>query len=385
MTLLLNNLEIDGFRGLNELNLKQLGRVNLLVGKNNSGKTRVLEALRILGDNGSPDIFHQIAKERHELDADTPNRRATGNLRGNFLSHFFENHTLPLWEEGFGIGEKTNYYLMVGALAFTKEEKEDDEGNLITHKNVVSRTEAEKVSAEGGDVSYEIHCIQQRFPNSTRTRVLAEKSQENDDLIFRRSQGLWSIAPQRQSTSTLYAPASFVNHVDLAQLWDRIMLTDKQEDVLRTMILIDDSITGVGFIGDGSSRHPILGIKNQSHPISLGSLGDGVHRAFQLALNIVNAQNGFLLIDEFENGLHYTTQRRIWDLVFILAHNLNIQVFATTHSSDCIAAFAEAATNHPELGCAYHLGQSIIDGKTIATRYEEARLKELVDMGRDIR
>lgn len=46
-----------------------------------------------------------------------------------------------------------------------------------------------------------------------------------------------------------------------------------------------------------------------------------------------------MLIDEFENGLHYTVQDRLWEIVFKLATDLNIQVFATTHSNDCIASF----------------------------------------------
>ncbi|TAH07269.1 MAG: ATP-binding protein, partial [Runella slithyformis] len=60
-----------------------------------------------------------------------------------------------------------------------------------------------------------------------------------------------------------------------------------------------------------------------------------------IILAMVNCQNGYLLIDEFDNGLHVSVQKQLWEIVFELANRLNIQVFATTHSYDCIDAFSE--------------------------------------------
>ncbi|RKZ79523.1 MAG: hypothetical protein DRR19_24870 [Candidatus Parabeggiatoa sp. nov. 1] len=55
-------------------------------------------------------------------------------------------------------------------------------------------------------------------------------------------------------------------------------------------------------------------------------------RTLQLVLSMLQAKGGFLLIDEFENGLHYAVQPQ-------LSTESNIQVFATTHSWDCVRAF----------------------------------------------
>ena len=68
-----------------------------------------------------------------------------------------------------------------------------------------------------------------------------------------------------------------------------------------------------------------------------------MQRLFGIALALVNARNGILLIDEIENGIHYSVQPDMWHLIFRVAHQLNIQVFATTHSWDCIEAFQKAA------------------------------------------
>jgi AAA15 family ATPase/GTPase len=71
-------------------------------------------------------------------------------------------------------------------------------------------------------------------------------------------------------------------------------------------------------------------------------------RTLGIALALVNAKDGLLLIDEFENGLYYTIQPDIWKLIFRIARRLNIQVFATTHSWDCIEAFQVAASSIAE-------------------------------------
>ena len=72
----------------------------------------------------------------------------------------------------------------------------------------------------------------------------------------------------------------------------------------------------------------------------LKSMGDGLSRVLQMTLALVSAKDGILLVDEFENGLHWTVQPKLWQLVFRLAKRLNVQVFATTHSQDCVKAFS---------------------------------------------
>lgn len=72
-------------------------------------------------------------------------------------------------------------------------------------------------------------------------------------------------------------------------------------------------------------------------------MGDGMTRMLHLVLALVNARDGMLLIDEVENGIHYSVQPDLWRLVFQVARRLNVQVFATSHSLDCVQAFQRAA------------------------------------------
>ena len=72
-------------------------------------------------------------------------------------------------------------------------------------------------------------------------------------------------------------------------------------------------------------------------------MGEGMNRMFGIALALVNAKDGMLLIDEVDTGLHYSVLPDLWKLIFEVAHRLNVQVFATSHSWDCIQAFQQAA------------------------------------------
>ena len=114
-----------------------------------------------------------------------------------------------------------------------------------------------------------------------------------------------------------------------------------------------------------------------SRPVPLRSFGDGMARIFAIVLSLVNAEDGILLIDEFENGLHHTVQLDAWRMIFRLARDLDVQVFATSHSWDAVETFQQAAAEAPEDGALLRLtrrGDDIVptvfteDELAIATR-----------------
>jgi AAA15 family ATPase/GTPase len=77
--------------------------------------------------------------------------------------------------------------------------------------------------------------------------------------------------------------------------------------------------------------------------VPMGSMGDGIWRMLEITLAMVNIPGGTLLIDEIDTGLHFSVMLDLWRLIFRTAEKLDIQVFATTHSSDCWKSLAEVA------------------------------------------
>ena len=131
---------------------------------------------------------------------------------------------------------------------------------------------------------------------------------------------------------------------EIMERWDAIALTDEEDRVVNALqpILGDQSIR-ISIIGDERHHRRVLAkLGAQPFPVPLKSLGDGVLRLFGVALALANSRDGFLLIDEAENGIHHSVQRDYWRMVLLAAHANNVQVIATTHSFDCVRGFAQA-------------------------------------------
>ncbi len=168
-------------------------------------------------------------------------------------------------------------------------------------------------------------------------------------------------------------------------------VTDDEKRAVEALRLIFGStVKRVAVIGDErgprsrNGRRAVVRIAGQERPVPLRSLGDGAVRLFGVALALANSQGGFLLIDEAENGIHYSVQRDFWRMVLLTAHENNVQVFATTHSWDCAAGFAQAAVEAE--GAAGALVRLDSDDEDIrAVEYSEEDLQVAAEQGIEVR
>ncbi len=125
-------------------------------------------------------------------------------------------------------------------------------------------------------------------------------------------------------------------------MWDAIDLTPKENKIIEALKIIDSNLERISFSSSNNANLIRLKLKNIESPIPLSSMGDGMYRILTLAMSLVTAEDGVLLVDEIETGLHYEAQTDMWRLILETAKELNVQVFATTLCWDCIAAFQEA-------------------------------------------
>ena len=114
-------------------------------------------------------------------------------------------------------------------------------------------------------------------------------------------------------------------------------------------------------------------VKGFEYQVPLRSLGDGAMRAYAVALALAKSSDGFLLIDEAENGIHHSIQAKFWNMVLQTAERNNVQVIATTHSWDCVTGFAKAASELEDVeGVLYRIQRS---GERLrAVEYSESEL-----------
>ena len=125
-------------------------------------------------------------------------------------------------------------------------------------------------------------------------------------------------------------------------------------------------------------------LKSHRRPVPLRSLGDGAMRMFGIALALANSRDGFLLIDEAENGIHHGLQRDFWRMVLQTAQANNVQVLATTHSWDCVVGFARAVLECEDIEGALARVERY-DGKLRAVMYSERNLRVAAEQNIEVR
>ena len=149
-----------------------------------------------------------------------------------------------------------------------------------------------------------------------------------------------------------------------------------------------ERVRGVAVVGEnhrprGYGR-TIVRLEGHSHPVPLKSLGDGAVRLFGVALALANSRNGFLVIDEAENGIHHSIQKAFWRMVLRTAQANNVQVLATTHSFDCVRGFAAASDEAEEIECAL-VRVVRRNGETWAVEYSEENLSVAAEQDIEVR
>ena len=390
---MLNSLEIKNFRILEDFKVSKLGRVNLIVGKNNSGKSSVLEALRIYAGNAHPGLLEQIAAGHDETYRLKENEQIESDIQLPF-EDLFTGRQFPQ-DEALAIS--------IGELASGDDALRIEHGFLIEEEVVVKN--------ESG----EIEIVE------TRTRLRRISNPSHDDSSSEAiSHALFVTKGGRsfphirldQSRSPRYRsrietsgtlpcsviPTPFIPVDELADEWDKIALTEHEEVVKQALRIITPEFENLTFVrNDEDNRYPRqrfsrlakVKMSDSPHPVPLNSLGDGMLRVLQLVLKVFPAKGGFLLIDEFENGLHFSIQEKVWELLFEMAQKLDIQIFATTHSWDCIESFAKAAIARKDVeGVLFRVGRSVKEsnrGKVIATVFDEDALYNITQADVEVR
>lgn len=316
------SIQIKGFKCLNDLEVKSFAPINLIAGDNNVGKSSLLEALYVFATGGNMGVMKQIACERmgYPLEVDTNEEE---KLRQSLMLSFFKDMKFEL-DKGIIFYSSNGQCLRLDLAYACTEEVRSEKGSLIKTYYV---TEDEKVPNEKVHVKRGIYI---RFEDSENFYPL-------DGYIHQFKNRV------RDENVQFIRPSFFAKELN-ARLWNNISLTGFEKYVIETMQIIDPEIENLAFIEDLNDtriRIPYVTYKNKSGRYPLSIMGDGVNRMLSLVLGIVNSQNGICLIDEIENGIYYQHQPALWKMIESLSKELNVQVFATTHSLDSVRGFVE--------------------------------------------
>ncbi len=351
---MLRNLKLEKYRSFDEYELSDLSRVNLLVGRNDCGKTSILEAIHFLVSRGDPEVLAKCADRRGE-GTDVAPRIAIPSLAevglrsrqtGPSIARFFPGHR-------FGPGEAFHI-----------------SGEGCGHVSVHVRLNDEGPPPLDG---MDPPALQLQIRSSTLNKTFVVPVTETGYMVnyrHERYRGPWfdkaSSPPPVQ-----FVTLDSLDGEALREAWDTALKEARETEAIEAVRLLHEDLESIVVLTSdasrtGSGRAGILlgfgGADRRRERVPLGSHGDGMHRLLALSLALIQAADGFLLIDEIDTGLHWTVLEDMWRLVIETARKSSMQVFATTHSYDCIRGLSSLVESHPDLAgevSIHKIGRSI--------------------------
>jgi hypothetical protein len=338
----LESLRIQNFRTFQDLTIDRLGRVNLIVGKNNVGKTSLLEALSVWAHDGQFAVIWKLLSDHDE----THGRRGANSSLKSTSGKAVVEAVSRLFHDG---QDETTQFASIGP--------SDTEWGTLA----IQILQGEEFSS--APVERPVNPKQGPVLRSTRdSEVVGD---------YPLTEG-WESLTKITTSDVVEEDVSHIRSGGLSRenrllYWDEIIQGIAEDRVYEALRIVEDRIMDVRFVGNGEEgRIPIVRLSSLSSRVPLRSLGEGVRRSFDLALSIERSADGIMLVDEFENGLHYSIQPELWRMIFETAQELDVQVFATTHSYDCVQAFQQVAEDYSEEGMLIQLRRKRNDPENIA-------------------
>ncbi len=337
---MLTSLHIQGYRGFADYRIEGLTRVNLFVGGNNSGKTSILEATETLLGRGSIPVVISGPMRREEGIFDRDRDPEVIELNHLFLGR---PTSLPVTFTVAG----TN-----GALQKVEVSLGTNLGENDGNEGVLAEFRPRRRSVIRKDEGTPI-VLSTRFLESDQAEPIKETASVDELVVFLTHMRMSQVVTGRLDTPlrapVVFVPTSGLTSLNLAERWNTLALTPQEDLVIGALRVIEPHVERVAFLQDPAKLPRIvLKLQGSSARVPLGSMGEGMRRMLALAIGLGTSADGCLLIDELDTGLHYTAMQRMWKLVVESAKRFNVQVFATTHSLDCIRAFAAFAEESPE-------------------------------------
>jgi len=312
----IKNIEIKNFKCFDNFKAEGFGRVNLIGGKNNVGKTAFMEACYLSQSKDTPTLYSKL------LEIDT-HRNIVNNLLENTsrekslqelimrninLSIYIEQTVLnPIYQtnnEGKEI-HVADDELPCGLVEIKKDNKKGTI-DIYTKFSLCDFYQDWDYSSHSYSYSKLIDIL----------NINLEKANYQFSLNF--------ISPYSNSNQ------------ELENIIGQSKLDNKYEHINQYLLEVFN-VTSIDII----KNRPML--KSNGEYRELSHFGQGIKTFINIIGSILLLENDILFIDEIENGIHYTNLDKLWEIILTISRDQKVQVFATTHSKECIESYARVA------------------------------------------
>ena len=358
---MIRSIRFENFRGLKLLEFPELSQITLLTGRNNAGKSSILEGIFLFMDHSAPDSFGKI-----------------NSFRGLYTTANVSN----LWELAFyGLNTANPLRIAINL--------DGEECNLqyIQDDSYLPPGEASSM------------------PNSYRQFVTAARSTYTLKYLFSRGNytenGIFSvnengimknIATNKENNALSFLPETrfigavssfFSNEVEIADWLGQIELKGKKQQIVDVLKYLEPEVSDILTIANQGQIKIYIRVSDQLFPVRLA--GDGMNRLLHLILVILAHPDSIVLIDEIDTGFHYSMLGNLWTLIASAARESNCQIIASTHSYECVQSAVDGMTAADMMDhfCLYRLEHR--DNENRAFRMDAELVRYSTDANMEVR
>lgn len=299
-------IEIKRFRGIKDAVIGDFKRVNLFFGRNNCGKSSLLDALFLATGLSNPLLPINVNVMRGY------NKTRLKDLELNFYNL---DSAQPIH---ICVENKEKRNIEISLFENNKRDVSFDTNTIDIHSNVIEGEYGLKFNFEINDESFESEL---RFDLSTTTNTIdfSKKYVESLRCIY--------LTPKYDFNTSIQGLEN--------------ILKNKDEDfIIEGLRFIEPRVKDFIFTEEGIFVD--IGIEKR---IPINMMGDGVRKIVSLLTVIYDCRDGIVLIDEISNGFHYSVMSNLWNVIIKAAIKNNTQLFITTHDYDSIKGLRDTALN----------------------------------------
>jgi len=313
------DITIEGLRGIKRLKIEDFRQVNLFVGKNNCGKTTILEGLFLLTGPTNAELPLKINLFRHFNVIDE-------NSWSLFFNKLDVNSNIEIFGGLIKPKEKRRLIIKPSMKSVAIMEKTTIDRKVVDIKDSYSGL-TPTVDVDGLKLEYSLTKNKSKAPKKIITDIVTG------------GPGIQIKIPKDYKE---LLRGVFINPTtipgDINTRFNNIQIKKQTNKIIGVLRQIEPLLDNLSLGADGIIYCDI-GL-DRLMPINV--MGDGIFRILSIILAISDTKNGIVLIDEVENGFYHSSQEILWNAIFESAKEFNVQIFATTHSLECVKAFSSS-------------------------------------------
>ena len=307
-----HNIEINRFRGIKYSKIEGLKQINLFFGKNNCGKSSLLDAIFLISGISNPKLPLNVNIIRNYR------RLEPSDMKLDFYSLDMSNPIVIKAEN-----DETR------ELQISVVESSTSTVNLLGEDNNVASTDLDNkyglvLKYKVDEHAYESSIIMSHSSNNSLEQRIKMPAHYKEKLTCR------YLNPKYDFTTSIDGLVDVIKNKD-------------EEFIVNALRLIEPNIKDFVL-----SQNEVLVDIGLDKRIPINMMGDGARKILSILTTIYECKNGIVLIDELSNGFHYSVMKGVWRAIISVAKKNNVQIFATTHDLDSIKGLRDAAKSGEE-------------------------------------